>query len=305
MKPHVEGEHNPGASEPTPAARNSAWSEGCRYNVSKLKSEGRAVVRIVSNCRQRKAGTPGRFRLAGVLLVAGILLAGVLLSVGVLPAVALARQADGGGAAAHTIGRTTTASFPVLSFASAVQPIDGSLKALMVESGSWEPGDPVSLDQLRLIVVGYWGFDGRPHTGSLVVSAAWATKLCTVFHTLYDARFPIRRMNLVDVYGADDDRSMAADNTSAYNGRLVAGTSVWSMHAYGLAIDINPVENPYVHGGAVSPAAGEAFAVRSHLPPGAIKPGDIVVRAFAAIGWKWGGDWRSDKDYQHFSSNGR
>jgi hypothetical protein len=126
-----------------------------------------------------------------------------------------------------------------------------------------------------------------------------------VFHTLYDAHFPLNGMDLIDAYGADDDLSMAADNTSSYNGRRVSGTSVWSMHAYGLAIDINPLENPYIHGGIVSPAAGAVYVDRSNAVPGMIEPGDVVVQAFAAIGWEWGGNWKSCKDYQHFSSNGR
>ncbi len=109
---------------------------------------------------------------------------------------------------------------------------------------------------------------------------------------------------LIDAYGADDHRSMKADNTSAYNGRYVNGTTRWSMHAYGLAIDINTVENPWVDGNDVSPPNGRPYADRSRKATGMIHAGDAVVRAFASIGWKWGGDWSGGKDYQHFSSTG-
>jgi len=200
---------------------------------------------------------------------------------------------------------TTTAEKQAAAYAFSIKPIDDALKAQMLASGSWKPGDPVSLSQLALIQVSFWGFDNKTHTGSLVVSSAWAAKLCTVFQKLYDARFPIHHMNLIDAYGGDDERSMAADNTSAYNGRYVNGTSAWSMHAYGLAVDINTVENPWVDGTDVSPAAGQSYADRSLEVSGMIHAGDVVVRAFASIGWKWGGSWNGGKDYQHFSSNGK
>ena len=201
---------------------------------------------------------------------------------------------------------TTTANkAEAPSFTSSIKLIDATLKGQMLASGSWKPGDPVPLSQLALIQVSFWGFDNKTHTGSLVVSSAWAAKLCTVFQKLYDARFPIHHMNLVDAYGGDDERSMAADNTSAYNGRYVNGTSAWSMHAYGLAVDINTVENPWVDGTDVSPAAGQSYADRSLEVSGMIHAGDVVVRAFASIGWKWGGSWNGGKDYQHFSSNGK
>ena len=123
---------------------------------------------------------------------------------------------------------------------------------------------------------------------------------------LYALRYPIRRMRPVDAYGADDHRSMDADNTSAFNCRFVAGQpGVWSEHAYGRAIDVNPVENPYVtDSGYVSPPAGSPYARRSRHAEGMIHGGGPVVRAFAGAGWKWGGDWAWPKDYQHFSYTG-
>jgi hypothetical protein len=198
----------------------------------------------------------------------------------------------------------TTVPKPVFAFT--VAPIDRALQARMIASGSWKKGSPVSFAQLRLLRVTYWGFDAKAHTGQLVVAASWAVRLAGVFHTLFDARFPFRRVELVDTYSADDDLSMSADNTSAFNDRYVSDTSTnWSMHAYGLAIDINPVENPYLAPSGVEPPNGRPYVDRSHSAKGMIHANDVVVKAFTAIGWQWGGDWHSTKDYQHFSSNGQ
>lgn len=189
-------------------------------------------------------------------------------------------------------------------FKGTIHAITPQMKAMMRQSGSWKPGCPVRFGDLRLLKLSYWGFDKRAHKGKLVVHRTWAKRLVTVFRKLYKARFPIRRMKLIDEYGAKDRRSMNADNTSAFNGRYVSGTTRWSMHAYGLAIDINPVENPYVSGSYVSPKAGAKYMDRSRKAKGMIHSGDVVVRAFRSIGWKWGGDWPGTKDYQHFSSTG-
>ena len=170
---------------------------------------------------------------------------------------------------------------------------------------SWHRGCPVPVSHLRLVTVTYWGFDDRVHTGRLVLNRDAVRPAVQALHALYDARFPIRRMVLVDRYGADDDRSMAADNTSAFNCRLVEHSTSWSQHAYGCAIDINPLENPYIVGGQVLPPAGRPFTDRSLRRKGMIHGDDAVVRAFAAVGWRWGGSWTSPKDYQHFSANGR
>jgi hypothetical protein len=170
---------------------------------------------------------------------------------------------------------------------------------------SWHRGCPVGLDALRLVTLTHWGFDGRVHNGRLVVHRDAVGAITRVFRRLFALRFPIRRMEPVDRYGADDERSMAADNTSAFNCRPLEGTSRWSQHAYGRAVDINPVENPFLNGTRVSPPRGRAFADRTRRVPGMIHAGDAVVRAFAAAGWSWGGNWTSPKDYQHFSANGR
>ena len=169
---------------------------------------------------------------------------------------------------------------------------------------SWHPRCPVSLDQLRLLRVSYWGFDGAERQGELVVSGSAAPALSRAFGQLFAARFPIRQMRVVDDFGGDDERSMLADNTSAFNCRQVPGSTVWSQHAYGLAVDINPFENPEVRGDAVDPPAAAAWADRTRTSPGMISHGGAVWQAFDEIGWSWGGDWRSLKDYQHFSANG-
>jgi poly-gamma-glutamate synthesis protein (capsule biosynthesis protein) len=182
--------------------------------------------------------------------------------------------------------------------------IDRQLRKRMVGS-SWHRGCPVPLRDLRLLKLRILGFDGRVRAGRLIVHETAAPRMVSVFRRLFEVGFPIRRMRLVDAYGADDHRSMNADNTSAFNCREVAGQpGVWSRHAFGRAIDINPVENPYVSGSHVSPAKGRPFARRSPLRKGMIPPRGHVFRAFAAAGWEWGGNWTGQKDYQHFSASG-
>jgi hypothetical protein len=170
---------------------------------------------------------------------------------------------------------------------------------------SWHAGCPVGPSQLRLLRLSYWGFDGEPRVGSLVVRDRVAREVVAVFRRLFAARFPIRRLRKVDAYRGSDDASMAADNTSGFNCRLVKGTSHWSQHAYGEAIDVNPVENPYVQGSRVSPSAGRKYTDRSRMRPGMAVEGGVLVRAFAAVGWRWGGRWSGSRDYQHFSPSGR
>jgi hypothetical protein len=171
---------------------------------------------------------------------------------------------------------------------------------------SYRSGCPVGPAQLRLVRVSYRGFDGRVHLGSLVVSRSVTRDVVTVFRRLYEARFPIRRMRPVSTYRGSDDASMAADNTSGFNCRRAVGspTGSWSQHAYGTAIDVNPVENPYVLGGRALPPAGRRYVDRSRARAGMAVPGGVLVRAFASVGWKWGGRW-SSPDYQHFSVSGR
>jgi D-alanyl-D-alanine carboxypeptidase len=169
---------------------------------------------------------------------------------------------------------------------------------------SYRAGCPVGPAQLRTLQLSYWGFDGRPRVGKLVVNRRVTRDVVTVFRRLYAGRFPIRRIVPVSRYRGSDDASMAADNTSAFNCRFVSGTSRWSMHAYGLAIDVNPVENPYISGGRVSPPAGRRYVDRARVRPGMAIAGGMLVTAFASVGWQWGGFWTGSSDYQHFSTTG-
>jgi D-alanyl-D-alanine carboxypeptidase-like protein len=169
---------------------------------------------------------------------------------------------------------------------------------------TWRGGCPVHALELRLVRLSYWGFDGRAHLGRLVVHRRVTRDVVTVFRRLYAARFPIRRMVPVSRYGGSDDASMAADNTSGFNCRYVSGTRRWSMHAYGLAVDVNPVENPYVSAARISPPAGRRYADRARRRPGMAVAGGVLVKAFASVRWRWGGNWTGSPDYQHFSTNG-
>ncbi len=216
-----------------------------------------------------------------------------------------APEASGGGVPAAERRDPPGESRPDAPFKGRIERIDPDLRERMT-GVSWRPGCPVGFAGLRLLTVSHWGFDGEVHRGRLVVHRDHAAGLLRVMRRLLELRYPIRQMRLVDAYGADDHRSMDADNTSAFNCRFVAGSpGVWSEHAYGRAIDINPIENPYVtDSGYVSPPAGAPYIDRSRRAKGVIHAGGPVVVAFASIGWEWGGNWSWPKDYQHFSATG-
>jgi hypothetical protein len=205
---------------------------------------------------------------------------------------------------ATTTAVTSTTAVPAVAFRAAVQRIDDATAARM--TWSWRPGCPVGLDQLRLLSLSHWSDDGAVHQGELVVAAEHADAVVAAFRRLFEVRFPIARMELVDVYQGDDQQSMRANNTSAFNCREIDGSpGVWSQHAYGGAVDINPLVNPWVRGSTVDPPEGRPYADRRTRVAGGIYAGDEVVAAFAAVGWSWGGAWSSGRDYQHFSANGR
>ena len=192
-------------------------------------------------------------------------------------------------------------------FEGSTERLSASLRERMAGS-SWRPGCPVGLGELRVVRVSHWDFRREVERGALVVHERYARGVVDVMRRLFTQRFPIRRMELIDRYGADDHRSMAHDNTSAFNCRFVAGTTRWSMHAYGKAIDINPRENPYVSGDHVSPPEGAPYADRRPAREGMIFRDGPVVRSFARIiGWEWlgaPGPGRSYRDYQHLSADG-
>jgi len=199
-----------------------------------------------------------------------------------------------------TAAATTTTTAPP-TFTWRVTAIDAPLRTRMATS--WHNGCPIAIDSLRYVSLVYWGFDGKAHMGELVVNADAVGPLERAFSSLFDQRFPIRSMRLIDDFGGSDDQSMAADNTSAFNCRSVAGSSRWSQHAFGRAVDINPVENPYIHNGIIDPPAAVAFADRSAVRPGMLLPDSEAVAAFTAVGWGWGGSW-SSPDHQHVSATG-
>ena len=211
-------------------------------------------------------------------------------------------------------GATATLALALLLLAAAgrggsppivtIAPIGPSLRTAMT-GVSWRPGCPVGLRDLRVITARHVGFDGRVRTGRLIVHRDVAADVAGTLRRLYIARFPIRRMVPIDAYDGSDFRSIEADNTSAFNCRRVEGTTRWSEHAYGRAIDLNPIENPYVSGGTTSHAASRPYLDRGRCRRGMACPGNVLVRAFADIGWGWGGDWTAVKDYQHFSASGR
>lgn len=207
--------------------------------------------------------------------------------------------------AASVTSPPVTAPTPTASaviFVTAVSPVTAADLG-----ASWREGCPVGPDQLRRVALTYWDFDGRVQQGALVVHADAVDAVQAVFRRLFDARFPIRRMETIDRYGGSDDASMAADNTSAFNCRNAVradGVQQWSTHSFGRAIDVNPVENPYVLGGTALPPAGAAFTDRADVRPGMAVPGGPLVDAFAASGWQWGGRWAGSPDYQHFSADG-
>ena len=198
---------------------------------------------------------------------------------------------------------TLPATDAVPAFVSEISEITEDIAARMTHS--WSEGCPVGLDELRHLSLTHWNFDARVATGELIVHADHADSMVQVFASLYRDNFPIERMELVDVYVGDDDLSMAANNTSAFNCREVAWKpGVWSNHAFGTAVDINPLVNPYVAGTTVLPPGGAPFVDRSQQALGGIYPEGVVTKAFADIGWGWGGDWSSAKDWQHFSASG-
>jgi hypothetical protein len=194
---------------------------------------------------------------------------------------------------------------PGEGFAGSIVALSGAHRRRM-EEASWRPGCPVPLEELRSVSLRHWAFDGAIHDGEMIVHAAVADDVVRAFAAVFEARFPIERMEPIDRFDGDDDRSMSANNSTGFNGREVAlEPGTWSRHAYGLAIDLNPVQNPYVRrDGSVRPPKAEPFLDRDRRAPGVIRAGDGVVRAFAEIGWGWGGDWEPHKDYQHFSATG-
>lgn len=220
----------------------------------------------------------------------------------VVVAAGLMVASSGWTASAAPLPPVTEPSGP--QFNGTVERIDAELREKMT-GVSWHAGCPVPIRQLRMLTLDYWGFDREVHRGRVIARRRQAEPVLGVFHAIFDARFEIRRVRMIEPYGADDGLLGRKNVTSGFNCRLATGSlSAWSQHAYGLAIDINPVQNPYVNGDVVVPARGRRFLDRSLDKPGMIHADDVVVQAFADIGWEWGGDWTSIVDYMHFSLTG-
>lgn len=206
-----------------------------------------------------------------------------------------------------TVAPTSTTVPPTTTTAASAPPFRSSIETVTLADlgSSWKPGlGCPGPDGLRAVNVSHWGYDGAVRQGRIVVAASQADRVVAVFGDLYAARFPIQRMVPIDAYGGDDQASMRDNNTSGFNCRYVAGTTKLSQHGLGLAIDVNPLVNPYVKGGTVDPPEGAPWADRSRDDPGMIHAGDAAVQAFARQGWGWGGSWSGGKDYQHFSRSG-
>jgi hypothetical protein len=195
-------------------------------------------------------------------------------------------------------------------FHASIHPLSAPARAQLA-GRFWHSGCPVPLSNLRLLTVTHWGFDGRAHNGQLVVNKEVAAPLAKVFRRLYELHFPIRHLRFADAYGPAGSQPSDGDISGSFECRQAVpspctggtGTGTWSEHAFGEAIDLNPVENPYVGCGRTRDPASRPYFDRTRLRRGMVTP--EVVDAFRSIGWGWGGGWSgSTKDYMHFSASG-
>lgn len=208
-----------------------------------------------------------------------------------------------GQTTAATTTTTTTMTTTTTTTMSSVPPRATVTTVSAADLGTtWRPGCPLGPERLRRVELNHLGFDGRTHRGTLVVHEQLVPQVIEIFEGLYRMGYPIAKMRTVDLYpGAEDELSMRDNNTSAFNCRGIPGSQSWSYHAYGRAIDINPLINPYIsRNGMVEPANAGPYADRNRTDPGMLHAGDPAVLAFTDRGWEWGGNWRTPKDYQHF-----
>ncbi|OBH94870.1 M15 family metallopeptidase [Mycobacterium sp. E2733] len=191
----------------------------------------------------------------------------------------------------------SSASVPSAPAGATVEPVTAA------ELGeSWRPGCPVEPEKLRRVSVDHIGFDGRMHRGELIVHEDLAPEVSAIFERLYRLGYPVEKIRTVDHYpDADDELSMEDNNTSAFNCRRIPGTDEWSPHAYGRAIDLNPLINPCLYAsGYFEPQNAAAYLDRGRSDPGLLHNGDPAVHVFTDRGWRWGGEWTGPLDYQHF-----
>jgi len=185
-----------------------------------------------------------------------------------------------------------------------VKSIDRTL-ANMMTGKTWRKGCPVSIDQLSLVRFTHWNQLAGVQWGELIVAREEADNIAKIFAEVYALYFPMTSVTLMHEFNGDDDASMKANNTSAFNCRKIKRSKRYSEHSYGKAIDVNPLWNPWVKGKYIDPPEGKAYLDRSKDLPGLITNDHSIVKIFAKHGWKWGGYWRKQKDYQHFSVSGR
>jgi hypothetical protein len=191
-------------------------------------------------------------------------------------------------------------AFALGHFQHEIKPIPESFMKIM-EKYTWHAGCPVPLKDLAYVTVSYWGFDQKTHSGVLIVNNKLAPEVVDIFHELYDEKFPIASIKPVEIFKGNDEASMAANNTSAFNCRpTTTFPNQFSLHSYGCAIDINTLINPYVKNEKVLPPGGKIYLNRDKPVPGMIIKGDKTYQAFIKRGWEWGGDWSDRQDYQHF-----
>lgn len=202
----------------------------------------------------------------------------------------------------------TACSVQAGEYTAEISPVTLEIKNRMVKGNSWKKGCPVGLDDLRYLRITHWDFKGGTAVGELIVHAEVAENVTRVFEELYAIGYPVKQMKLVSDFNGNDWQSIEADNTSALNCRSATGSKKWSKHAYGKAIDINPIENPYIsRTGYISHKASEPYRKREHNPARGVADkamllkNDQATRIFEKYGWTWGGDWAPVKDYQHFA----
>lgn len=190
-----------------------------------------------------------------------------------------------------------------------VYPIAPKLKAKMIAGNSWQEGCPVHTDELRYLRMTYIDFNGEDQVGELIVHKEIAEEMIQILGEMYAVGYPIRQMRLISDFDGNDWQSIEADNTSAFNCRKATGSKKWSNHAYGKAIDMNPIENPYIsRKGYISHKASQKYRQRVHEDNSpedraVLLKDDPVTKILKSYGYHWGGDWKTVKDYQHFDKN--